>query len=211
MAQWMISPRFTVWVSDLVELFLTNKLSGTDSAKATNSVDTIAQPAQDAVALVEWPGKREVLKHLTKKKSDKIREVTGGKAKEEYWKVNSALVKKSVAGQPPKALQKAHGFTDTPRNYLPQGMLGLLSYGEQQVDAELEKAYKKFGRFLSEGEVVAVAQQVTNMIYAMCKNTGGFDTPLIKSSPAQAVAPKKRKASSLPLKSCKQQKLIMCH
>ena len=167
--------------------------------------------AEDALGLAEWQGKREVARHLTKKKSDKIHDVTGGKAKAEYPKVNSALVR-SVAGQIPKTLQKAHGFTDTPRNYMPAGMLGLLSYGEQQVDAELDKAYKKFGRFLSEGEVTAVAYQVTDMIYDMCKNTGGFDTPLLQSSPAPATATKKRKAlAEPPKKSCKQQRLIMCH
>ena len=210
LAQW-ISARFAVWVSDLVELFLTNKLTATDSAKATDSLIAIVQPAQDAVALAKWQGKREVVKHLTKKKCDKISEVTGGKAKLEYPKVNAALVK-SVAGQIPQKLQNSYGFKDTPRNYMPAGMLGLLSYGEQQVDAELDKAYKKFGRFLSEGEVTAVAYQVTDMIYEMCKNTGGFDTPLLKTSPAPAAAQNERKAlAEPPKKVCKQQKLIMCH
>ena len=153
-----------------------------------------------------------MVKHLTKKKCDKISEVTGGKAKLEYPKVNAALVK-SVAGQIPQKLQNSYGFKDTPRNYMPAGMLGLLSYGEQQVDAELDKAYKKFGRFLSEGEVTAVAYQVTDMIYEMCKNTGGFDTPLLETSPAPAAAAQnKRKALAKPPKKvCKQQKLIMCH
>ena len=202
LAQW-ISPRFAVWASDLVELFLTNRLTTSDSAKATDSLNAIVHP-------IDWQGKREVARHLTKK-SDKIHEVTGGKAKAEYPKVNPALVR-SVAGQIPKTLQKAHGFTDTPRNYMPQAMLGLLSYGEHQVDAELDKAYKKFGRFLSEGEVTAVAYHVTNMIYDMCKNTGGFDTPLLQSSPAPATTTKKRKALAEPPKEvCKQQKLIMCH
>ena len=77
---------------------------------------------------------------------------------------------------------------------MPAGMLGLLSYGEQQVDAELDKAYKKFGRFLTEGEVTAVAYQVTNMVYVMCKNTGGFDAPLLKTSQAPTAAQHKRKA-----------------
>lgn len=97
-------------------------------------------------------------------------------------------------------------------NYMPEYMLGLLSYGEQQVDADLDKAYKKLGRFLSQGEVVAIASQVTDLIYDMCTNTGGFDTPLLQSSPAPATATKKRKALSEPqTKSCKQQRLIMCY
>ena len=158
----------------------------------------------------EWHGKREVVRHLTTKKSNKIHEVTGGKAKAEYWEVNSALVK-SVAGQTPKCLQKSNGFADTPRNFMPPGMLGLLSYVEEQVDKELDKAYKSLGRFLPEAEVTSIAYQVTILIADMCKNTGGFDTPLLTTRPAQALAPMKRKASPLPLKICKQQKLIMCH
>lgn len=38
-------------------------------------------------ALADWQGKREVARHLTKKKSNKIHEVTGGKAKAEYWEL----------------------------------------------------------------------------------------------------------------------------
>ena len=119
-------------------------------------------------------------RYLTKNKH-KIHEVTGGKAKSESGKVNSALIK-SVAGQTPKDLRVLHGFEDTPCNYMPAGMLGLLDYGEQQV--ELDKAYKKTGQFLSQGEVVTIATQITDMMYVMCKNTGGFDTPLLKTSPA---------------------------
>ena len=206
------SVKFKLKVNRLVARYLKGELTTEESKEAAAHLPEVVQPVQDAVAVAEWQGKREVVKHLTKKKCDKISEVTGGKAKLEYPKVNAALVK-SVAGQIPTALQKAHGFADTPRNYMPQAMLGLLSYGEHQVHAELDKAYKKFGRFLSEAEVTTIAYQVTDLVYDMCKNTGGFDTPLLTSCPAQALAPapKKRKALTAPQKSCKQQKLIMCH
>ena len=206
LAAW-ISPEFANWVVELVELYLTNQLTTADSAAAAAVVEEVVVD-QQSLDVVEWETKRAVTKHLTKKKSNKIHEVTGGRAKTEYGQVNRALTK-SVTGQGPKELKALHAWSDGPRDHMPPGMLGLLSYAETQVDVELDEAYKRAKRFLSEGEVVAVASQVTDLIYDMCKNTGGFDTPLLQICPAPAT--KKRKAITQPRVASKQQKLITCH
>ena len=57
-----------------------------------NILPQVVQAVQDAVALPEWLGKREVARHLPKKKSNKIGEMPGGRVKEEYWLVNNCLV-----------------------------------------------------------------------------------------------------------------------
>lgn len=84
-----------------------------------------------------------------------------------------------------------HGFKGTPRNYMPESMLGLLAYGEQAVDNELLSKHKEVGRFLTDAEVAKIAWQVTDKIYDTCKNTGGFAIPLLTACPAPG---QKRKA-----------------
>ena len=207
LAQW-ISPSFAVWVSDLVEMFLTNQLAPTESIKTIESLNNIIQAVQGVLDVVEWNGKREVAKQLTKAKSSKIHQLTGGKAKAAYWVVNQALTK-SVAGKTPGELKAEHKWSkgDTPRNYMPVGMLSLLNLGEDRVDHELEKACKEAGRFLTDREVQAIAMRITVKMFELCSSTGGFDVPLLKETPGT----QKRRATGNMLAPAKQQKLIACH
>lgn len=147
-------------------------------------------------------------RQLTKAKSQTIHVVTGGQARGVYGKVNAALTK-SVAGKAPEVLRAMHGFKDTPRNYMPESMLGLLAYGEQAVDTELINQHKELGRFLTEAEVARIAWQVTDKIYDMCKSTGGFAVPLLTACPAPT-AQKRKAIECAPLPINKQQKLIAC-
>ena len=168
----------------------------------------ITQPAASALNNLEWQGKREVARQLTKAKSQTVHTVTRGQAKGVYGKVNAALTK-SVAGRAPEVLRALHGFKDTPRNYMPESMLGLLAYGEQAVNNELLRKQKEVGRFLTEAEVARTAWQVTDKISGMCKDTGGFTVPLLTGCPAP-VGQKQKAIGCKLLQSNKQQKLISC-
>ena len=189
--------------------YFKGELTTEESKAAAAMLPQVVQSIQDQSIAVtaDWQGKREVGKQLTKAKSHTIHMVTGGQARGVYGKVNAALTK-SVAGKAPEVLKAVHGFKDTHRNYMPESMLGLLSYGEQAVDMQLISKQKDVGRFLTEAEVAKIAWQVTDKIYDMCKNTGGFAITLLTACPAPT---QKRKAiGRLPSKTSKQQKLIAC-
>ena len=192
----------------LVSRYFRGELSTEESKAAAELLPQAVQLVQGTLDVVEWKGKREVAKQLTKAKSSKIHQVTGGKAKGAYWVVNQALTK-SVAGKTPGELKAEHKGNkgDTPRNYMPVGMLSLLNWGDDRVDHELEKAYAEAGRFLTDTEVQTVAMRVTDKMFELCSNTGGFDVPLLKETPAT----QKCKATGNLLAPAKQQKLIACH
>ena len=207
-ANWC-SVRFRLKVNRLVTRYYRGELTSEESRAAAELLPQVVQPVQRAVDVVEWKGKREVAKQLTKAKSSKIHQVTGGKAKGfTYGNVNQALTK-SVVGKTPAELKTEHKWKkgDNARNYMPVGMLSLLNWGEDRVDHELEKAYAEAGRFLTDAEVQGVAMRVTDNMFELCSSTGGFDVPLLKETP---VAQKRKVAGNL-LAPAKQQKLIACH
>ncbi len=204
------SVKFKLKVNRLVTRYFKGELTTEESKAAAELLPAAVQPTQDALCVADWECKRDVAKELTKAKSKTIHIVTGGQARGDiYGSVNSALTK-SVAGKAPKALQAMHSFKDTPRNHMPESMLGLLAYGERAVDTDLLSKHKELGRFLTGSEVSEIAWRVTDKIYDMCKSTGGFAVPLLKACPAPAG--QKRKATKcMLLQPSKQQKLIACH
>ena len=169
------SVKFKFKVNRLVSHYFRGELTTEESRAAAELLPQVVRPVQQALDVAEWSGKREVAKQLTKAKSSKIHQVTGGKAKGAYWVVTQALTK-SVAGKTPGELKAEHNMKkqDTPRNYMPVGMLSLLNWGEDRVDHELEKAYKEAGRFLTDAEVQVVAMRVTDKVFELCSNTGGL-------------------------------------
>jgi len=168
--------------------------------------DAEAQPTPDAEpSLVEWSAKRETVKQLTKAKSNAIKEVTGGKAKAAaYGIVNDALTR-GVAGKTPSELKRLHGFIGkkTPRDHMPEVMIGMLSYSEQAVHTELWKKHRELGRDLTQEEALEIAKAVTDTTYTYCQATKGFEMPLLEISPKELV-----KALMVKAPPAKKQKLL---
>ena len=209
LAQW-ISPDFAVWVTDLVERYVTGQVTTEQSRAAAQEISEAVEPARDSpqipAQLIQWNRQRDDSRELTKTKSDTLKEVTGGKAYSAYWRNNDAI-NKAATGKTTKELRVQLGIKKgTPRDRMGAPMLGMIAYQEGMVDKVLREAKEDKGDFLKDWEAIGVAETVTDEAEAFCKKTKGFELPMLQYKPPQVKQVQKALQAKKP--TMRQQRLI---
>ncbi|KAL3158949.1 hypothetical protein ABBQ32_011347 [Trebouxia sp. C0010 RCD-2024] len=209
LAQW-ISPDFAVWVTDLVERFITGQITTEQSQAAAQEVSDAIRPNDDipqvSPQLIQWNRQRDDSRELTKAKSDTLKEVTGGKAHSAYWRSNDAI-NKAATGKTTKELRVQLGIKKgTPRDRMGAPMLGMIAYQEGMVDKALREAKEDKGDFLKDWEAIGVTETVTDEAEAFCKKTRGFELPMLQYRPPQVKQVQKALQAKKP--TMRQQRLI---
>ena len=208
LAQW-ISPDFAIWVTDLVEKFLTGQVTTEQSQAAAAEIAAASRPQtarQVSPQLIQWNRQRDDSRQLTKAKSDTLKEVTGGKAHSAYWRSNDAI-NKAATGKTTKELRVQLGIKKgTPRDRMGAPMLGMITYQEGMVDKALREAKEDKGDFLKDWEAIGVTETVTDEAEAFCKKTGGFELPMLQYKPPQVKQVQKALQAKQP--TMRQQRLI---
>jgi len=210
LAQW-ISPDFAVWVSDLVEKFLTGQVTTEQSQAAAAEVAAATQPATVPPTvppqLISWNKQRDDARELTKAKSDVIKEVTGGKAYGAYWRINDAI-NMGCTGKTTKQLRVDLGIKKggTPRDRMGAAMLGMIAYQEGTVQTALREAREDKGAFLKDWEAIGIAEVITEEAAQFCEKTKGFELPMLQYKPPAVKQVQKALQAKKP--SLRQQRLI---
>ena len=209
LAQW-ISPDFAVWVTDLVERYVTGQVTTEQSRAAAQEISEAVEPTRDSpqvpAQLIQWNRQRDDSRELTKTKSDTLKEVTGGKAYSAYWRNNDAI-NKAATGKTTKELRVQLGIKKgTPRDRMGAPMLGMIAYQEGMVDKVLREAKEDKGDFLKDWEAIGVAETVTDEAEAFCKKTKGFELPMLQYKPPQVKQVQKALQAKKP--TMRQQRLI---
>jgi len=210
LAQW-ISEDFAIWVSDLVEKFLTGQVTTEQSQAAASEVAAATQPATVPPTvppqLVQWNKQRDDGRELTKAKSDVIKEVTGGKAYGAYWRINDAI-NMGCTGKTTKQLRVDLGIKKggTPRDRMGAAMLGMIAYQEGTVQTALREAREDKGAFLKDWEAIGIAEVITEEAAQFCEKTKGFELPMLQYKPPAVKQVQKALQAKKP--TAKQQRLI---
>ena len=109
--------------------------------------------------------------------------MTGGKAKRAY-PIGNAELCRSVAGKIPSKLKQEHRHIDgMPHDYMPEIMLGMLSYSERAVESELRRRREELGRFMTVDEASDAVKVVTETTCNYFQAINGIAIPLLKISP----------------------------
>ncbi len=210
LAQW-ISEDFAIWVSDLVEKFLTGQVTTEQSQAAASEVAAATQPATVPPTvppqLVQWNKQRDDGRELTKAKSDVIKEVTGGKAYGAYWRINDAI-NMGCTGKTTKQLRVDLGIKKggTPRDRMGAAMLGMIAYQEGTVQTALREAREDKGAFLKDWEAIGIAEVITEEAAQFSEKTKGFELPMLHYKPPAVKQVQKALQAKKP--SLRQQRLI---
>ncbi len=210
LAQW-ISDDFALWVTDLVEKFLTGQVTTEQSQAAAAEVAAATQPATVPPTvppqLVQWNKQRDDGRELTKAKSDVIKEVTGGKAYGAYWRINDAI-NMGCTGKTTKQLRVDLGIKKggTPRDRMGAAMLGMIAYQEGTVQTALREAREDKGAFLKDWEAIGIAEVITEEAAQFCEKTKGFELPMLQYKPPAVKQVQKALQAKKP--TAKQQRLI---
>ncbi len=183
LAQW-ISEDFAIWVTDLVEKFITGQVTTEQSQAAAAEVAAATARPEVPPQLIQWNKQRGDSRELTKAKSDALREVTNGKAHSAYWRTNDGI-NKGATGKTTKELRVELGIKKggTPRDRMGAPMLGMIAYQEGMVDKALREAREDKGDFLKDWEAIGVAEKITDEAEAFCKKTKGFELPMLQYKP----------------------------
>ncbi len=205
LAQW-ISPDFAVWVTDLVEKFVTGQITTEQSRAAAVEVADAVAPSVPP-QLIQWNRQRGDSRDMTKAKSDTLREVTDGKAHSAYWRTNDAI-NKGATGKTTKELRVELGIKKgcTPRDRMGAPMLGMITFQEGMVDKALREAKQDKGDYLKDWEAIGVAETVTDEAEAFCKKTKGFELPMLQYKPPEIKQVQKALQAKKP--TLRQQRLI---
>ena len=210
LAQW-ISPDFAVWVSELVEKFITGQITTEQSQAAAAEVAAATTTAKGAIQrfpqLIQWARQRGDGKELTKAKSETLKTVTNGQANSAYWRVNDAI-NKGATGKTSKELRvelqiKKGG---TPRDRMGAAMLGMIAYQEGTVQTALLEAKATKGDYLKDWEAIGIAEVITEEALDFCKKTGGVNLPMLQHKPPEIKQVQKALQAKKPTQ--RQQRLI---
>ncbi len=211
LAQW-ISDDFALWVTDLVEKFLTGQVTTEQSQAAAAEVAAAVDVVNDVPPtvppqLVQWNNQRDDGRELTKAKSDVIKEVTGGKAYGAYWRINDAI-NMGCTGKTTKQLRVDLGIKKggTPRDRMGAAMLGMIAYQEGTVQTALREAREDKGAFLKDWEAIGIAEVITEEAAQFCEKTKGFELPMLQYKPPAVKQVQKALQAKKP--SLRQQRLI---
>jgi len=206
LAQW-ISDDFSLWVTDLVERFVTGQVTTEQSQAAAAEVAAATVPPTVPPQLISWNKQRDDGRELTKAKSDVIKEVTGGKAYGAYWRINDAI-NMGCTGKTTKQLRVDLGIKKggTPRDRMGAAMLGMIAYQEGTVQTALREAREDKGAFLKDWEAIGIAEVITEEAAQFCEKTKGFELPMLQYKPPAVKQVQKALQAKKP--SLRQQRLI---
>lgn len=190
LAQW-ISPDFAIWVTDLVELFVSGKLTTEQSQAAERevaaaSVFTAPEKHAGVAFAVEWKEERGKARENTKGASAAI-QAAGMERKpgyEVHMKYNDGA-NWAVTGKRTTVLRQELGLKRgmTPRDRMQPEQLAMVQYQAGMIKRKLEDACEGRAKGLQDSDILAVTSALQRKVHAMCKDTGAHTLQLLDAKP----------------------------
>ena len=216
LAQW-ISPDFAVWVTDLVERYVTGQVTTEESAKTAAEVVRATVPVVDDKTveaafpgLLKWHAKRGEGRRETKNKNVVLQKVTGNRASGGHFGEMNDAINLGATGRRTHQLRVQAGWTakckKTPRDRMQHANLCLIAYQEEMVPEAMEQAYEHEGRELTVREAMEAGLQVSDRVKACCEETGGDRLPLLQHAPP--TLQRVKQVLALPAPKPKQQNIL---
>ena len=216
LAQW-ISPDFAIWVTDLVERYVTGQVTTEQSRRAAAEVARATLPVVDDKTveaafpgLLKWHAKRGEGRRETKNKNAVLQKVTGNKASGGHFGEMNDAINLGATGRRTQQLRVQAGWTakckKTPRDRMQHANLCLIAYQEEMVPEAMEQAYEHEGRELTVREAMEAGLQVSDRVKACCEETGGDRLPLLQHAPP--TLQRVKQVLALPAPKAKQQNIL---
>ena len=216
LAQW-ISPDFAIWVTDLVERYVTGQVTTEESIGVAAEVARAIVPVVDDKTveaafpgLLKWHAKRGEGRLETKNKNAVLQKVTGNRASGGHFGEMNDAINLGATGRRTHQLRVQAGWTakckKTPRDRMQHANLCLIAYQEEMVPEAMEQAYEREGRELTVREAMEAGLQVSDRVKACCEETGGDRLPLLQHAPP--TLQRVKQVLALPAPKPKQQNIL---